>query len=86
MVQAISDAVADVAPQVRQAMAQHPGFEDVGKGMLMAGAEGGQGVREGRVDGGGDGKGGGAVGGFSTPPKLVSPQEKIGRSPLLGKR
>ena len=35
MVQAISDAVADVAPQVRQAMAQHPGFEDLGKRMLM---------------------------------------------------
>ena len=40
IVQAISDAVADVAPQVWQAMAQHPGFADVGQRMLLAGAEG----------------------------------------------
>ena len=86
MVQAISDAVADVAPQVRQAMAQHPGFEDVGKRMLMAWAEGVQGLRDARVYAVGDWNAGEAVGGFSTPPKLVSPQEKIGRSPLLGKR
>ena len=37
MVQAISDAVADVGPLVRQAMAQHPGFEDIGKRMLRVG-------------------------------------------------
>ena len=86
MVQAISDAVADVAPQVRQAMAQHPGFEDIGKRMLMAWAEGVQGLRDARVYAVGDWNAGEAVGGFSTPPKLVSPQEKIGRSPLLGKR
>ena len=86
MVQAISDAVADVGPQVRQAMAQHPGFEDVGKRMLMAWAEGVQGLRDARVYAVGDWNAGEAVGGFSTPPKLVSPQEKIGRSPLLGKR
>ena len=49
MVQAISDAVADVAPQVRQAMAQHPGFGDIGKRMLMAWAEGVQGLRDARV-------------------------------------
>jgi len=49
MVQAISDAVADVGPQVRQAMAQHPGFADIGKRMLMAWAEGVQGLRDQRV-------------------------------------
>jgi serine/threonine-protein kinase HipA len=86
MVQAISDAVADVAPQVRQAMAQHPGFDDIGKRMLMAWAEGVQGLRDARVYAVGDWNAGEAFEGFSTPPKLVSPQEKIGRSPLLGKR
>jgi serine/threonine-protein kinase HipA len=86
MVQAISDAVADVGPQVRQAMAQHPGFEDVGKRMLMAWAEGVQGLRDQRVY---------ALGGwappasfedFSPPPKQKTESTKIGRSPLLGKR
>ena len=86
MVQAISDAVADVAPQVRQAMAQHPGFEDIGKRMLMAWAEGVQGLRDARVYAVGEWQAGEAFEGFSAPPKLVTPQEKIGRSPLLGKR
>ena len=61
MVQAISDAVADVAPQVRQAMAQHPGFEDIGKRMLMAWAEGVQGLRDARVYAVGGLAGGGGV-------------------------
>ncbi len=86
MVQAISDAVADVAPQVRQAMAQHPGFEDIGRRMLLAWAEGVRGLRDARVYALGDWQAGEAFEGFSTPPKLAMPQEKIGRSPLLGKR
>ena len=86
MVQAISDAVADVAPQVRQAMAQHPGFEDIGKRMLLTWAEGVQGLRDTRVYAVGEWKAGEAFDGFSASPKLVSPQEKIGRSPLLGGR
>jgi len=49
MVQAICYAVADVDPLVRQAMAQHPGFEDIGKRMLMAWAEGFAGLRDQRV-------------------------------------
>ena len=86
MVQAISDAVADVAPQVRRATAQHPPFEDIGKRMLLAWAEGVQGLRDARVYAVGDWQAGAAFEGFSAPPKLVSPQEKIGRSPLLGQR
>ena len=86
MVKAISDAVADVAPQVRQAMAQHPGFEDIGKRMLMAWAGGVQGLRDARVYAVGDWKAGEAFDGFSAPPKLMSPHEKIDRSPLLGQR
>jgi serine/threonine-protein kinase HipA len=49
MSQAICDAVADVGPLVRQAMGQHPGFEDIGKRMLMAWAEGVAGLRDQRV-------------------------------------
>jgi len=49
MVQAICDAVAEVGPLVRQAMVQHPGFEDIGKRMLMAWAEGVQSLRDQRI-------------------------------------
>jgi serine/threonine-protein kinase HipA len=49
LVQAISDAVADVGPLVRQAIAQHPGFEDIGKRMLLAWSEGVSGLRDQRV-------------------------------------
>jgi serine/threonine-protein kinase HipA len=86
MVQAISEAVADVGPLVRQAMAQHPGFEDIGKRMLMAWAEGVQGLRDQRVYAVGEWVAGDAFEGFSPPPKLATDTNKIGRSPLLGKR
>ena len=86
MVKAISDAVADVAPQVRQAMAQHPGFEDIGKRMLLTWAEGVQGLRDERVYAVGDWAAGEAFEGFSPPPKVGIESNKIGRSPLLGKR
>jgi serine/threonine-protein kinase HipA len=86
MVEAISDAVADVGPLVRKAMRQNPAFEDVGKRMLMAWAEGVQALREKRVYAVGDWSGGDAVEGFSPPPKQKSATAKTGRSPLLGKR
>jgi serine/threonine-protein kinase HipA len=86
MVQAISDAVADVGPQVRQAMHQHPGFEDVGKRMLMAWTEGVQGLRDQRLYAVGDWKPGDAFEGFSPPPKQKAETAKVGQSPLLGKR
>ena len=86
MVQAISDAVADVAPQVRQAMVQHPGFADIGKRMLMAWAEGVQGLRDQRVYAVGEWQAGDAFEGFSLPSKQKTETAKIGRSPLLGKR
>lgn len=86
MVQAISDAVADVAPQVREAMAQHDGFKDIGKRMLMAWSEGVQGLRDQRVYAVGDWVAGEAFEGFSVPAKLETKATKIGRSPLLGER
>jgi serine/threonine-protein kinase HipA len=86
MVQAISDAVSDVGPLVRQAIAQHSGFEDIGKRMLMAWMEGVQGLRDQRVYAVGAWAAGDAFEGFSVPPKLATDTSKIGRSPLLGKR
>ena len=85
-VEAISDAVADVAPQVREAMRQHPRFEDVGKRMLIAWAEGVQGLRDQRMYATGDWTAGEAFKGFSAPPKQKLDKSKVGRSPLLGKR
>ena len=86
MVQAISDAVADVGPQVRLAMAGHPAFEDIGKRMLMAWNEGVQSLRDQRVYGMSEWTAGTAFEVLSPPPKQQSKTAKIGRSPLLGKR
>ena len=86
IVEAISDAVAETGPQVRQAMADHPGFEDVGKRMLTAWAEGIQGLRDQRVYAVGDWVAGDAFNGFSVPAKLAVKTTKLGRSPLLGQR
>ena len=86
MVEAISDAVVDIAPQLRQAIQQHPGFADIGKRMLMAWAEGVQGLRDQRVYAVGEWTAGEAFENFSPPPKQQSVSTSIGRSPLLGKR
>jgi len=86
IVEAISDAVAEVGPQVRQAMAEHAGFNDIGKRMLMVWSDGVQGLRDARtyaVSGWAPGE---AFEGFSDPPKLATKTAKIGRSPLLGER
>lgn len=86
MVQAISDAVADVAPLVRQAMAQHAGFVDIGKRMLLAWSEGVQGLRDQRTYALGAWTAGDALEGLSVLPKLETNVLKVGRSPLLGER
>lgn len=86
MVQSISDAVSDVAPQVRAAMAQHDGFKDIGKRMLQAWNEGVQGLHDQRVYAVGEWKGGDAFEEFSAPPKLQAKATKRGRSPGLGER
>jgi serine/threonine-protein kinase HipA len=49
MVQAITDAVADTAQQVHEAMAQHPDFAALGTRMLAAWAEGVRGLRDQRI-------------------------------------
>ena len=84
MVQAISDAVADVGPQVRQAMAQHPGFEDIGKRMLLAWAEGVQGLRDERVYAVGAWQAGDAFEGFSPPTKTKNRNYQDGALHIAG--
>ncbi len=86
MVEAICGAVADVAPLVRRAMVQHPGFEDVGKRMLLAWAEGVRGLRDQRVYGLADWAAGDAFEGLDAPTKQKSQSTKIGRSPSQGMR
>ncbi len=70
MVEAISDAVADVGKQVRQAMAQHRGFDDIGKRMLLAWVDGLQGLRDQRVYAVGDWTPSEAFEALSPPPQL----------------
>ncbi len=65
MVEAISDAVADVAPHVRNAMTTHPAFADIGKRMLSAWSEGVEGLRHERVYAVGEWQAGAAFEGFS---------------------
>jgi serine/threonine-protein kinase HipA len=49
IVEAISDAVSDIAPRVREAMTRYAAFEDIGKRMLLAWNEGVTGLRGKRV-------------------------------------
>lgn len=86
LVEAISDAVADVGPSVREAMAQHPRFTELGQRMLLTWADGVRGLRDKRVYALGTWSSGDAFEGLSAPPKLKSVTNKIGQSPLMGKR
>jgi serine/threonine-protein kinase HipA len=86
IVEAICDAIADIAPEVHAAMTQHPAFADIGKRMLSAWAEGVKGLRDRRVYALGEWAAGEAFENFSPPPKLKTESTSIGRSPLLGKR
>jgi serine/threonine-protein kinase HipA len=86
IVESISDAVADVAVAVREAMKLHEGFDDIGKRMLLAWAEGVRGLRDERTYSAPGWTPGPAFDAVSKPPKLRRETSKIGRSPLLGKR
>lgn len=86
MVEAIGDAVAEVAPQVRAAMRLHPAFEDIGKRMLKDWFEGVTGLRDRRVHALGEWRADDAFTGFSEPPELPGPTSAIGRSELLARR
>lgn len=86
IVERISDAVADVAPAVREAMATHPEFVDIGKRMLLAWSEGVTGLHGNKAFVVNDWVGGTAFEGLSAPAKQKEIKSVIGRSELLGKR
>lgn len=87
IVEAIGDAVSGTAMQVREAMAAHPGFTDIGKRMLIAWHEGVSGLRDPRTYAMGEWRAGERLTDFPKPPKLKNPKKKtVGRSELLGKR
>ena len=75
-----------IALAVREAMTLHDGFDDIGKRMLLAWAEGVRGLRDERTYSAPGWTPGPAFEALSKPSKLKSETSKIGRSPLLGKR
>ncbi|MEO5812734.1 MAG: type II toxin-antitoxin system HipA family toxin [Rhodanobacter sp.] len=86
MVEAIGQAISEVAPSVRAAMKEHPAFADIGKRMLQAWQEGVDGLRSKRVYALGEISLGDAFSGFSAPPKLITKKSVVGRSELLGSK
>jgi len=86
LVEHISDAVADVAPAVRELMTRLPDFKDTGKRMLATWGEGIKVLRGSRMFALTPWKSSQAFEGFSDPPKLASPRMVIGRSELLADR
>ena len=85
LVEQISDAVSEVAPEVRAMMRRHPAFEDLGRRMLGAWREGIESLRSKRSYGLGAWAAGAS---FEVPtPKKQRPTRRVvGRSPLLGRR
>jgi serine/threonine-protein kinase HipA len=85
MVEQIGAAMAEVGPQVRTAMIEHPGFAETGKRMLLAWQEGLEGLRDKRIYALGSMAWGEAYSGFSDPGSVKAERQIIGRSDLLGK-
>ena len=86
IVEAISDAVSDIAPRVREAMTRYAAFEDIGKRMLLAWNEGVTGLRGKRVYSLQDWNPSSAFEGFSDPLPRSNEKAVIGRSEGLAKR
>jgi serine/threonine-protein kinase HipA len=80
IVAAISDAISDTAPQVRDAMKRYVGFKEIGARMLHTWNEGVAGLRDKRVYSLLGWNPGAAFEGFSDPPKLEYPKNEVGRS------
>lgn len=80
IVERISDAVSDTAPQARSAMQSYEGFKEIGARMLNAWNEGVSGLRGERVYSLPQWSKGVALEGFAGPPKLKSGKTVIGRS------
>jgi serine/threonine-protein kinase HipA len=86
LLESISDSIAETVPLVQEKMAEHPGFRDIGKRMLLAWQEGVTGLRDRRVYAAGDWPANQLFEGISDPPKLEVPRSVVGRSPLLSDR
>jgi len=80
IVEQISDAISDTAPQVRSAMQSHEGFSDIGARMLNEWNEGVSSLRSERIYSLSEWSKGAAFAGFADPPKLESPKTVVGRS------
>lgn len=85
IVDRIGTAMAEVGPQIREAMDEHPGFTEIGKRMLLAWKEGITGLRDKRVYALGDAELGEAFTNLPDPRPLKTKRQVIGRSELLGK-
>jgi serine/threonine-protein kinase HipA len=86
IVEQIGDAMAETGPLVREAMAEYPGFTEIGKRMLIAWQEGLASLRGKRVYAMGDVALGDAFTGFSDPKPATKKRKVVGRSDLLGRR
>jgi len=86
IVEAISDAVSDIAPRVREAMTRYAAFEDIGKRMLLAWNEGVTGLRGKRVYSLQEWNPSSAFEGFSDPLPHSNEKAVIGRSEGLARR
>lgn len=83
IVERIGAAMADVAPRVREAMREHPGFDEIGRRMLFAWNEGLASLCDPRTYALGSMGLGEALAGLSAPPPANPPRTVIGRSDLL---
>lgn len=82
----IGDALIEVGSHVRAAMREHPGFNDIGKRMLLAWQEGIASLRDKRVYAMGEAELGEAFRGLSEPEPAKPEKIVIGRSGLLAKK
>lgn len=85
IVERIGTAMAEVGPQVRAAMAEHSGFTEIGKRMLIAWQEGLAGLRNKHTYALGEVALGEAFSGFSDPDPVKPERTVAGRSDLLGR-
>lgn len=85
IVDQIAAAMAEIGPQVREAMSEHRGFDEIGKCMLLAWQQGVAALRDKRIYALGEADFGEAFSGLSDPNPPKGPRHVIGRSDLLGR-
>jgi serine/threonine-protein kinase HipA len=86
IVDGIGTAMAEVGPQIREAMTEHRGFAEIGKHMMIAWQEGIDGLRNKRTYALSATSLGEAFAGLSDPKPVKKSRQVIGRSDLMGKR